>query len=318
MNSKRVSWVFCGMVLLNLAAVYVLTAVSGIYTLGITENLILSELMMILPAAAALLSAGGSKREILAVHRIRISSVLMVLLYTFLMMPLTTLLNAVSMLFVDNAVGVMSDQLLEMPFWLAFLLMAVWGPVCEEFCFRGVIFRGLRENGSLRGAVLLSALMFGLIHMNFNQAPYAFALGTAMALVMEATGSLWAPVLMHVVFNGQSVIQMYAYEAMAPGLLQEELQRGYTAEDMMLVISVYLVIALVATALAACVLVWIAGNEGRRESLAAVWYGNRQADTVRTGELTDSGKKQRLLSLPAVIAIVICFGFMLVTAFFGE
>ena len=55
-------------------------------------------------------------------------------------------------------------------------MMALFGPFCEEFCFRGVVYRGYLKSGNVTGAVLLSSLLFGLMHMNFNQAPYAFAL----------------------------------------------------------------------------------------------------------------------------------------------
>ena len=67
--------------------------------------------------------------------------------------------------------------------------------------------------------VLLSSLLFGLMHMNFNQAPYAFALGVAMAVLVEATGSLWSSVLMHVIFNAQSVLLMYFYQHFMPEVL---------------------------------------------------------------------------------------------------
>ena len=105
----------------------------------------------------------------------------MIILYTFLMGPLTTLLNAISMLFVDNAVVSISGGVLNLPFLLTFFLMAVFGPVCEELCFRGVVYRGYLKSGNVVGAVLLSSLLFGLMHMNFNQAPYAFAIGVSMA-----------------------------------------------------------------------------------------------------------------------------------------
>ena len=142
MNYKKANWAFFGMVLLHFIAVFVLSAVSGVYVPGIVGNIILSELMLVIPAAAALIFSKEKWKNVLSLHRMKFSSVLMVLLYTILLMPLTTLLNAISMLFVDNAVGAISTEMMEMPFLFSFFLVAIWGPVCEEFVFRGVIYRG--------------------------------------------------------------------------------------------------------------------------------------------------------------------------------
>ena len=181
--------------------------------------------MLVIPAFAALLFSREKPNRVLCFHGLKFSSVLMVVVFTFLMGPLTTLLNAISMLFVDNAVTDMSGQVLEYPFPVMLFMMAVFGPVCEELVFRGILYRGYLKSGNALKAVLLSSLLFGLIHMNFNQAPYAFALGVSMALLMEATGSLLAPVLMHMVFNAQSVVLMYVYDRFFPWLLEEQAQQ---------------------------------------------------------------------------------------------
>ena len=219
------------------------------------------------------------------------------------MEPLTTLLNAISMLFVDNAVMDMSNLALEYPFPVMLFMMAVFGPVCEEVAFRGILYRGYLKSGSALKAVLLSSLLFGLIHMNFNQAPYAFALGVAMALLMEATGSLWAPVLMHMVFNAQSVVRMYVYDRFFPWILEEQAQQIMGPEELLPTICLYLVLALVCTALAGCVLVWLCRNEGRQEYVRWLWREGREG-----------GRKGRVVSAPLVVGIVICLAYMILLA----
>lgn len=296
MNHKKVNWAFLGMVVLHFAAVAVLDAVSGFHTPGIAESVILSELLLVIPAVIVLIISHENWKEFLAFRGMKFLSVLMVLLYTFLMMPLATLLNAVSMLFVDNAVGAISGEVMELPFLISFFLIAIWGPVCEEFVFRGVICRGYQKDGSLTGSILMSSLLFGLIHMNFNQAPYAFGLGIAMALVMEASGTILAPMLMHVVFNGQSVIQMYAMEHFVPGMLEEQMQMEFGMDEMAIVISIYAVLALICTVLAICVLVWICKNEKREDYL--LWLHSQR------------GKQKQIWSIPVVIGIAVCLGYM--------
>ena len=44
-----------------------------------------------------------------------------------------------------------SGEVLNLPFLLTFFLMAVFGPVCEELCFRGVVYRGYLKSGNVVG-----------------------------------------------------------------------------------------------------------------------------------------------------------------------
>ncbi|HJA94690.1 MAG TPA: CPBP family intramembrane metalloprotease [Candidatus Eisenbergiella merdipullorum] len=302
MNYRKANWGFLGMVLLHFAVVIVLL-VGRITSMNILLNLFLSEMMLVVPAGAALLTSGERPVRVLCFHGLKFTSVLMVLVFTFLMGPLTTLLNAVSMLFVDNAVTDMSGQILEYPFPVMFFMMTVFGPVCEELCFRGILYRGYLKSGNAAKAVLLSALLFGLIHMNFNQAPYAFALGVAMALLMEATGSLLAPILMHVIFNAQSVVLMYVYDRFFPWILEAQAQQGMGAQELLPTICVYLVLALVCTALAGCVLVWLCRNQGREEYIR--WLIREQKE---------DGKKGKLASAPLIVGIVLCLAYMILLA----
>ena len=181
---------------------------------------------------------------------------------------------------------------------LMFFMMAIFGPVCEELCFRGIVYRGYLKSGNALGAVLLSSLLFGLIHMNFNQAPYAFVLGVAMALLVEATGSLFSSILMHAAFNGWSVVIMYVYDRFLPGMT-EQVEQSAGTEEMIAVISLYFVLALVCTALAGCVLVWLCMNQGRGDYVAWLWRQRKE----RKG-------KGKLVSVPLVIGIALCLALM--------
>lgn len=302
MNYKKVNWGFLGMVLLHFAVIIVLL-VGRVTSMGIITNLLVSEMMLVVPAVAVLLTSGERPGRVLGIHGLKFTSVLMVVVFTFLMGPLTTLLNAISMLFVNNAVTDMSGQILEYPFPVMFFMMAVFGPLCEEICFRGIVYRGYLKSGNAAKAVLLSSLLFGLIHMNFNQAPYAFALGVAMALLMEATGSLLAPVLMHMIFNAQSVVLIYVYNRFFPWILEEQAQQIMGVQELLPTICIYLVLALICTALAGCVLVWLVRNQGREEYIR--WLLNEG----KTG-----GRKGRLVSAPLIVGIVICVAYMILLA----
>ncbi len=66
----------------------------------------------------------------------------------------------------------------------------------EEFALRGVVMQPLRKYGDMF-AVIMSALVFALMHGNMVQAPFAFIAGITIGYFVIATGSLWTGVLIH-------------------------------------------------------------------------------------------------------------------------
>ena len=102
------------------------------------------------------------------------------------------------------------------------LVMAVLPAISEELLFRGILYNTYRKAAPLMG-VFLSALFFALLHGNFNQIPYAFFLGLVLALMMEATGSIIIPVIMHFLMNGSNVLISYA---MKPVFFKEQVMSG--------------------------------------------------------------------------------------------
>lgn len=286
------------MVLFNIMTIVLLSVLYPVFQLGMVPNLILSQLIVLLPAAIGVLLAKENPIKLAGFHKIKMSSVFMIILFTFLCMPLITLINAISMLFVDNAVASMSSDILEAPFMAMFLLMGILGPLNEELVCRGIFYQSYKRSGTMLQAMLLSAMLFALMHMNFNQAAYAFVIGMIAVLLVEATGSLWSSVLLHVTINIQPVFLMY----MEDGADIQEAEELLTNDLLLLVISVYLVIAAVTTALAGCVLAWIAKNEKREENLRAVW---------KTRKYKKEGK---VVTVPLLIAAVILFAVMIITA----
>lgn len=80
-------------------------------------------------------------------HEVKVSTVLMIILCTFLIMPLVTVLNALTMFFTDNAVAALEGDIVSTPFPVMLFMIGIFGPFCEEFVFRGVIYRSYRRSG---------------------------------------------------------------------------------------------------------------------------------------------------------------------------
>lgn len=70
----------------------------------------------------------------------------------------------------------------------------------EEFLFRGVYYNELRPYGRTQ-AILISAALFALMHQNIEQIFYTFVIGIVMAIMYEATGSIWCSVFFHMINN---------------------------------------------------------------------------------------------------------------------
>lgn len=77
--------------------------------------------------------------------------------------------------------------------------------VIEETCFRGVILQPLRKYGNWF-AILMSAVIFALIHCNLVQAPFALLAGMVIGYFTVVTESLWVGIAIHIINNGISAL----------------------------------------------------------------------------------------------------------------
>lgn len=86
------------------------------------------------------------------------------------------------------------------PFWLTLLTVVIIAPIVEEIMFRHILFNHLLPDGEMF-AVVISAIAFGLFHMNFYQGFYAAALGLLFGLIMIKTGNLYYTIGLHMIIN---------------------------------------------------------------------------------------------------------------------
>lgn len=99
---------------------------------------------------------------------------------------------------------------------LCILYTAVLPGVCEEFLFRGAIFPAFEAEGSKRG-MLLSAVLFMLLHGSVTGAPIQFILGVILAVLVFWTDSIYAGLIYHTVHNAASVLLQYIQDHAAVG-----------------------------------------------------------------------------------------------------
>ena len=93
---------------------------------------------------------------------------------------------------------------------LVLVLVALTPAIGEELMFRGLLQRIITYNGLNKHlAVIVSALVFSAIHMQFQGFLTRFALGLILGYLFVFSGSLWISIIAHFLFNGSQVIIAY-------------------------------------------------------------------------------------------------------------
>lgn len=271
--------------------------------------MVVSQLLYLVPVLLYMACKRVRPGDWMPFRGIRFSAFFMLILFSLLMMPLVTFINLCSMMFVTNQVTEISVGLQQNSVLLNLLLMAVIPAASEEFIFRGIFYHAYREKGVLMGA-LACGMVFGLLHLNFNQFSYALVLGIILCLVVEATGSIFGSMTVHFVINGWNVLLMAL-----SGPLQDMVQSmggevesvAFTRQELLLSLGVYGILALVCTSLAACALVWISRQCGRLEHMK--WCFTRKKRVP--------GERRTFLTPCLVLAICLCVGYMLFSEWIG-
>lgn len=93
---------------------------------------------------------------------------------------------------------------------LRFIVISIVPGFCEEFLFRGAILGNLLPYGKGR-AILISAILFALMHQNPGQLLYTFVAGVALGVIYVETKSIWNCTVVHLLNNFISVIQETVY-----------------------------------------------------------------------------------------------------------
>ena len=100
-------------------------------------------------------------------------------------------------------------------FGMILLITGILTPVAEEFIFRFEIINIFKDKGE-KFAVIISALLFGLAHLNPIQSTYAFVMGIILGYLYVSEKNMIKNILFHVAVNASSVIFEYS-----PELLQK-------------------------------------------------------------------------------------------------
>jgi membrane protease YdiL (CAAX protease family) len=145
-------------------------------------------------------------------------------LTSFLFIPLMGLIA----LLIQRALGLPEQNPFLVPenfTWVGAVGMILLGglavPFAEELFFRGVLYLWLRSRLGFWPALLLSSLIFGILHGDVSVAGATFVMGLALGWFYERSKSLWPSIIIHAMNNSLKLVLLYALIAIGvtiPGI----------------------------------------------------------------------------------------------------
>ena len=83
---------------------------------------------------------------------------------------------------------------------------AVIAPIYEELLFRGIIFPKLIQKTNFTIALVLSSLLFAVLHFHLSALLPLFVLSIILSITYLYTSTIWASISLHALFNLISII----------------------------------------------------------------------------------------------------------------
>ena len=86
------------------------------------------------------------------------------------------------------------------------LTLCILVPIGEELVYRGLFYKRLKKYYETTIAAYLSAILFGVAHMNLVQGIYGFILAVIIIYVYEKYNTIFAPIFLHIMINTMALI----------------------------------------------------------------------------------------------------------------
>ena len=91
-------------------------------------------------------------------------------------------------------------------------------PFIEELIFRGYLYNAFKQRIGKKWGGVLAALIFAIFHLapaqgvkNLELLPCLWLLGCCLGYIYERQQNLWAPILLHMIFNAISLVGITLY-----------------------------------------------------------------------------------------------------------
>ncbi|WP_175418862.1 CPBP family intramembrane glutamic endopeptidase [Aureibaculum algae] len=94
-----------------------------------------------------------------------------------------------------------SYNFLSIDFFYYLAIIVVANPILEELFFRKIMITEINNKFGAFGAVLVSSLLFSVVHLEVNQMQSAFVVGVVLGYIYLKTNNVTITILLHMLFN---------------------------------------------------------------------------------------------------------------------
>ncbi len=101
------------------------------------------------------------------------------------------------------------NEFANRPILLMIISTSIVAPIFEEVIYRGIILEQLNRRYGAIKAIIISSLLFGLMHLNLHQGINGFFLGIVLGFIYIKTNSLLLSMFLH--FANNSLVIMSAF-----------------------------------------------------------------------------------------------------------
>lgn len=181
-------------------------------------NIITQFILILFPPVLFLILFKFDVKKVLRLNKISIKTLVIIFFLTVSSIPLVGLFNLLNHFLVKVIFG--EVEVLQLPIkgdvigiLISLFIIGFVAGICEEVLFRGVIQRGFERYG-VKKAIIITALLFGLMHLDFQRLFGTFLLGILIGFIVYRTNSLYGGIFTHFTNNSVAVLlSAYALKA---------------------------------------------------------------------------------------------------------
>lgn len=110
-------------------------------------------------------------------------------------------------LFLNSLILLINNQKIPtINIYIALFGSVIIGPILEELVFRYLIYNNLNKFNNKNTSIILSSLIFALVHNGFINIVYAFIIGTILTIIYSKNKNIKEVIILHMVANFMSLL----------------------------------------------------------------------------------------------------------------
>jgi len=299
---------------------FILSPIFKLFHIPLPAAIVLGQVIVLLiPTIVYFLITKQSVKEVLRLNPIGFFDILIIVGIGIFAQPIAWLLGFAANIFFPNVISDVMLQMGSLPLIVKLVIMAITPAICEEITVRGVILSGYKNVNHVVSAVVTGCI-FGILHMNFQQFFYAFALGVLLAYLVHITNSIFASMLCHFTFNTIPTLLTLLIPAQ-----DKVTQTGasdiskFTSYQLIFVLVVLFILALISAVIVGglvCALVFV--NKDRKHIREAKAINCYDFSDNRETSLVLSDQKESVFNWPLAVIVVIFAFIQVLELFFSK